>query len=379
MPTHKPSPYRFLTSHAPPAQKPKPKTQSGLRNALQTPKAQVAYQEPETEFKRITPAKRFVFPAVRHGKSNSTSAIEPSSNIQATPRPTVPRKLGRVESIEFSSQSSLVATQDEQNTSPILPSIEHVEPMFRPDDEEDAEQAEQDSDEEEMLFDITPHKRRRLSSLTPQTPAPTHNPTTHRFKLATVQTPASLSHVMTEVSSPTVQTSVIRPQFILPPPPTSPVKPSKPLPEIFSPSRKHGKYLPNGMASTMTSWIIEMANTVPDRRSSVYHSNNKEDGIKIRLKIHTVTCGNQDEGSQVDCYSGGITFVKGVTEPGLYNASRSGNEHGEMSVLLAGTGSTRSRECVRLRIGYMVGIRAPLWDVYVGDQKWMVGVDWVVL
>jgi hypothetical protein len=26
-----------------------------------------------------------------------------------------------------------------------------------------------------------------------------------------------------------------------------------------------------------------------------------------------------------------------------------------------------------------VGIRAPMWDVDVGAEKWVVGVDWVVL
>jgi hypothetical protein len=34
---------------------------------------------------------------------------------------------------------------------------------------------------------------------------------------------------------------------------------------------------------------------------------------------------------------------------------------------------------VRIKVGSLVGIRAPVWDVDVRREVWSVGVDWVVL
>jgi hypothetical protein len=47
--------------------------------------------------------------------------------------------------------------------------------------------------------------------------------------------------------------------------------------------------------------------------------------------------------------------------------------------LLAGQGGARGTGGVKLRIGGSVGIRAPMWDIDVGGETWLVGVDWVVL
>lgn len=376
MPTHTPSPHRFLASHAPPSQKTKPKPPSTLRNALQTPKAPpvVARKDFEEDFAKVTPAKRFVIPP-RHAKSNSTSAIELSVVTQPTPRPKVRRKLERIESIEGSSQSSVTATQGEHHGSPILPSIEHVEPMFPLDEGSDVET----QDDEDMLFETTPHKKRRLSSLPPQTPVPAHNATSHRFRNPATKTPAPFAPIAPDLPSSTTQTPATRPQFILPALPTSPSKISKPVPEIFSPSRKHGQHVPDGLASTMTSWMIEMANTAPDRGGAIQYGSNREDGVKVRLKVRTVSSGKHFAVSEVECFPGGCVFVGGDTEPGLYNASRSPGESGQMKVLLAGTGKTRTRECVRIGVGSVVGIRAPMWDISIQEEMWLVALDWTVL
>ncbi|KAE8836742.1 hypothetical protein HRS9139_04840 [Pyrenophora teres f. teres] len=216
MPAHTPSPHRFLAPNPPSTQKSK-KPHSNLRNALdiQTPQlAKTPAQKPELQFRKLTPAKRFP-----------------------------PRKLERIESIEGSQE---------------------LEPDNNDNDD--------DNDNDEMLFDTaTRNKRRRTSPPSspslqdpsdPQTPAPT----THRFKVPPPRTPAPFPSIATVAAPTPLPTcastpSSHRPHFILPVLPTSPPKPATPPPDIFSPSRKAAKYTPAGMASTVTSWILETANT----------------------------------------------------------------------------------------------------------------------
>lgn len=122
-----------------------------------------------------------------------------------------------------------------------------------------------------------------------------------------------------------------------------------------------------------------MANTAPDRGGSGQATSNREDGIKVKVRLTSIASGEEDDKNKTTCYVGGITFVRGETDPSLYNASRAASEHGEIRVMLAGTGNIKSRESIRLLRDSTVGIRAPIWDIDIGDEKWMVGLDWVIL
>lgn len=99
----------------------------------------------------------------------------------------------------------------------------------------------------------------------------------------------------------------------------------------------------------------------------------------MRVKISSVSRGDGRAVEEVECFTGRVVFVRGDTEPGLYSASRVLHEHRQMRVLLAGQGGARGSGGVRIRVGSIVGVRAPTWDVDVGGEKWLVGVDWVVL
>jgi hypothetical protein len=135
---------------------------------------------------------------------------------------------------------------------------------------------------------------------------------------------------------------------------------------------------------------------------SVVWGRDREDGVKMRVRITQVHGSSNDASKSVECWAGGVVFVRGTTDAGLYNASRapslfsSYNEYGEdndagngasgeaeIGVLLAGQGSARGKTGVKVREGLVVGIRAPMWDVDVGSggtaEKWIVGVEWVVL
>lgn len=139
----------------------------------------------------------------------------------------------------------------------------------------------------------------------------------------------------------------------------------------------------------MQSLIIETANTgiaAQDCGAGIVWGRDKEDGVRMKVRITQVSRGkegshNEDE-EDVECFPGHVVFVKGTTEPGLYNVSRAPSvveDGGKMKVLLAGQGGARGVGGVRIKIGAVVGVRAPMWDVEVAEEKWFVGVDWVIL
>jgi hypothetical protein len=319
-------------------------------------------------------------------------------HTQHTPRPKPRRKFERVESIEETSQSSPLAALEGDNGFGIVQTMEH-DGMFG---NEKAQHGEDDEDDEILFVTEEHNKRRRVSPSSspssyrapePTTPSAPHNSTTHRFVVPPPRTPALFSALNDDLSTEpskstsTPTTASHRPAFILPPQPTSPVKPSKSLPEIFSPSRKTQKYVPNGLASTLQGWIIETANTgfAAQERSiigGVVWGRDKEDGVRLKVRVKAASSSTPRDGVEVECFPGLFVFVRGETEPGMYNVSRApdviGND-GETRVLLAGQGGARGTGGVRVKMGGVVGIRAPMWDVDVRGEKWVVGVDWVVL
>ncbi|KAF1849013.1 uncharacterized protein K460DRAFT_364934 [Cucurbitaria berberidis CBS 394.84] len=403
MPTHTPSPHRFLAPNPLGSQTSKPKPPSNLRNVLasQTPKPTVATrQKPELQFKKLTPAKRFVITPARPtpraenlstGKEGGNTAWK-DTRTELTPRSKPRRKFERVESIQESSQSSATATQADGDRECVVQPVED----HGMDSSDDAKF------EEEMLFESVGRKKRRLTSppsspsrsqvSEPHTPLPARNPTTHRFKAPVTHTPADLRTSHTDIyastpSGPSITSAPHKPQFLLPALPTSPLKPSKPLPEIFSPSRKNGKYVPNGLASTVTGWVIETANTgfaAQDRSTGITWGRDREDGVRLKVRIKHVSTGivETEKRLEAECFAGGVIFVRGDTEPGSYNTSRAPSpigDDGVLKVLLAGNGGARGAGGVRIKVGGIVGIRAPTWEVDVSGEKWLVGVDWVVL
>src|SRR4051812_20285302 len=99
MPTHTPSPHRFLASLPPSTaqkSKPKPKPQSSLRHGFtaHTPKTtDTDSHGPEAvaEMPKVTPAKRFVIAPTRHISTGGTTnargdEVWMSTQTQSTPR-----------------------------------------------------------------------------------------------------------------------------------------------------------------------------------------------------------------------------------------------------------------------------------------------------
>ena len=105
----------------------------------------------------------------------------------------------------------------------------------------------------------------------------------------------------------------------------------------------------------------------------------KQDGVRLKVRISSL---GKDGLYELECFSGSVVVVRGDTEPGLYNMSRSlstvGEEEGT-KILLAGQGGARGTGGVKIRIGCIIGIRAPTWNIDIFGENWVVGVDWVVL
>jgi hypothetical protein len=399
MPTHTPSPHRFLAPDATRTQKPRPNPPSTLRNNF----AAEARGVSELQAHSHVPAKRFVIAPHRRSHSAEEHKLGHAedarvlSHRQFTPRPKSRRKFERIESIGDTLQSSLNAPLSDEGGSSMVRTVEHDRTF---DNGVQKEQETEGDEEDENLF-VTEqrNKRRRLSPDTsptldqhePTTPIAPHNSTTHRFIVPPPRTPALFTAIKRDntplASAATKTPAPHRPAFILPPQPTSPPKPSRSLPEIFSPSRKTHKYVPNGLASTLQGWIIETANTgfaAHERNTAggVVWGRDRDDGVRLKVRVSAASSSTCYGEGEVECFPGHFGFIRGDTEPGLYNVSRApgiANNDGEVSVLLAGQGGARSAGGVRIRIGGIVGVRAPMWDVDIAGEKWIVGVDWVLL
>lgn len=115
----------------------------------------------------------------------------------------------------------------------------------------------------------------------------------------------------------------------------------------------------------------------------------REDGIRLRVRVARVAdgtrCGAGVE--DVECFAGGVAFVRGEVEHGRRDGAGAGGGvggdegegEGEVRLLLVGQGGARGSAGVTVSRDGVVGVRAPMWNVESGRETWTVGVDWVVL
>ncbi|KAF2816364.1 uncharacterized protein BDZ99DRAFT_458242 [Mytilinidion resinicola] len=345
-----PSPHRFLPPREPRVPKP-----SALRNGIQaqqqTP-AQARGFAPIAHAEHVTPARRFTF-ASRSASNSEKSAAEPTQQGRTqTPRPT--RKLKRVESIDDASQGTTAGDSDEEQYNGV-----------------DKNPQEEDEDENELLFGPSQHKRRRLSLaqasieniINTPTAHPPSTPALASYRFLPQRTPVPAADPTTPVAA--------RPTFLLPSH-TSSSPPSHPLPEAFSPQRRGQKYVPGGLASTARNWIMEVAHTTNSSAKS-----GAGDGYRVKLRVSDLSTGNDparlDSEHVVENSHGGMLLIQGALEP-----ERDYGTGTEARAILA-RHSGRKSAPLRVRLGSIVGIRAPWWDVEIRGKKWIVVADWGVV
>jgi hypothetical protein len=107
----------------------------------------------------------------------------------------------------------------------------------------------------------------------------------------------------------------------------------------------------------------------------------------MKFRVSTIQSGSEqiDGKEAVECYPGGVVLVSGGPEVGAGSmnsyAPRASSvvDDGVVRVMLAGQGGARAAGGVRVGVGSLLGVRAPMWDVDISGEKWIVGVDWLVL
>ncbi|PVH97004.1 hypothetical protein DM02DRAFT_730846 [Periconia macrospinosa] len=271
-----------------------------------------------------------------------------------------------------------------------------------------------------------PQIHTRTHSAHLQTPAPNPNP--QRFRPATTASKTT--------SHPTTNTTTNnRPHFIVPS--SSPSSPSKsataattalsnPLPEIFSPSRKRGRYVTDGLAACLQSWIVETADPLGQQDHLGAERDNTDARMRKMKRVRILGFSGdgvrdkEDEG--VYARSGSVLFISAellngpssrsetlpqlpsMTLPGDRNidnssqypdqdhdSAKSSGPAKSIKIMLSGQGRNvagntssgnlrrKSTGGVKLRIGDVLGLKPPLWEVDLGDgEMWVVGVEWVV-
>ncbi|KAI6710857.1 hypothetical protein JHW43_006588 [Diplocarpon mali] len=145
---------------------------------------------------------------------------------------------------------------------------------------------------------------------------------------------------------------------------------SDPLPEQFSPHRRGQKYVVGGLAAEVRDWLMNLEGAIPTTRD-----NRVRDGEwLVRILIDEISGGLKE----------GMTLVRGRKINVLENEGEGGgqmiNTFGNVKVMLAGEGQGNGlQKGSRAEVGKIVGIKDPVWEVVIEDEKWGVGVDWKVL
>lgn len=232
-------------------------------------------------------------------------------------------------------------------------------------------------DEEEDERDIPHEENFEVSSSlpilsSPPAPAPRRpiSATAPRFLLST-STPASQSTPKNSTHPPPNTTSFLKPPRFRPPDPSEASQTrADPLPEQFSPHRRGQKYVAGGLAAEVRDWLIYLEGTIPSTREK----RNKDDEWAVKIVVDEVR-GSLREG---------MTLVRGRQVHVLGNDGERDGEMADMvsveKVILAGEGAgTGLHKGSIVEIGKTVGLKGPLWEVVIDDEKWGVGVEWKVL
>ncbi len=186
-------------------------------------------------------------------------------------------------------------------------------------------------------------KRRRLEDMEPTvTPfrRPQYAASHFRDSVAPSAAPGALSDA-----------GVIgRPTFLRPS--VAPQEPSEPLPDTFSPHKRGQKFVSGGMAATVQQWVIETGQAAVQSRKGQGYLRGED--FVTRVKVDR------------------------VVGRGPFTVHGEEHDRGPKRLLLPGKMGADG-EAKNVRIGDVVGARAPTWEVELDGQMWTVAVDWKIL
>ena len=124
-------------------------------------------------------------------------------------------------------------------------------------------------------------------------------------------------------------------------------EPMEPLPDAFSPHRRGQKYLQGGAASIVQQWVLETAQKASQTRRAQAYLQGEDYVLKVQIS---------------EMSGDGPWLARGRT---------AGDE--EKSLLIIRPDGDKAGE---LKVGCVVGIRVPTWQIDLLGRQWTVAVDW---
>lgn len=174
--------------------------------------------------------------------------------------------------------------------------------------------------------------------------------------------------ISTPAPQPTPQltrNTFLKPPRFRPPEHSEPAQSqAEPLPDQFSPHRRGQKYLAGGLAAEVRDWLMSIESLVPPNPTTT-----TRDEWTVKLLVDEISGGGR----------AGMTTVRGRQ---VYSGNIAGmvDTLAVLRVVLAGEGQgTGLQKGSRLEVGMTIGIKAPIWEVFIEEVKMGVGVNWKVL
>lgn len=131
----------------------------------------------------------------------------------------------------------------------------------------------------------------------------------------------------------------------------------EPLPDAFSPHRRGQKYLPGGLASEVRDWLVNLESTAStrDRRTE----------WAVRIVVDEVKS------------DGGMVMVRGRQIHDVEDEAV--DKSVSIKLILAGEGMMEGLNRSVVVVGGIIGIKGPMWEIFVKGERWGVGVEWKAL
>lgn len=137
---------------------------------------------------------------------------------------------------------------------------------------------------------------------------------------------------------------------------------SDPNPEQFSPHRRGDKYVTGGLAAELRNWLVNIKSSIPTSQI------NGKDQWLLKIMVE-----NFIEGSRA-----GMILVSGrkLKTLGAENKDFAGDAKVILASEITSLGHQRNTDIVK---GKIIGIKGPIWEVTIKNEKWAVGVDWKLI
>ncbi|POS83008.1 hypothetical protein EPUL_004533, partial [Erysiphe pulchra] len=132
-----------------------------------------------------------------------------------------------------------------------------------------------------------------------------------------------------------------------------------PNPDLFSPHRRGEKYIGGGLAAELRNWLVNIKSSIPTSQKG------RKDPWLFEILVEDFNGSNRI----------GMILVKGrrLQVTGVEKK----DFVGEVKIILASEiSSIGLQKSSNVEKGRIIGIKGPIWEVTIQNEKWAVGVDW---